>query len=98
MEKTAEWCWEKAHDKSFEELQRMVSETTTLKYYDPAMPVTLSVDASSCGVGDVLLQNDCPVAFASKAFTETQKRCAQIEKELAAIVSVHIWQTLHSRN
>lgn len=50
------------------------------------MQVTLSVDASSCGVGAVLLQNNCPIAFASKAFTETQKRWAQIKKELAAIV------------
>ncbi|KAL1262289.1 hypothetical protein QQF64_007554 [Cirrhinus molitorella] len=86
LEKTAEWCWEEAHQESFEKLQTMVSETATLKYYDPVMPVTLSVDASSCGVGAVILQNNCPIAFASKAFTETQKRWAQIEKELAAIV------------
>lgn len=84
LEKTAEWCWEEAHDKSFEEIQRMVSETTTLKYYDPATPVTLSVDASSCGVGAVLLQNDCPIAFASKAFTETQKRWAQKKKRISS--------------
>ncbi len=86
LEKTAEWCWEEAHQRSFEELQTMVSETATLKYYDPVMPMTLSVDASSSGVGAVILQNNCPIAFASKAFTETQKRWAQIEKELAAIV------------
>ncbi len=80
LEKTAEWCWEEAHQRSFEELQTMVSETATLKYYDPVMPMTLGVNASSSGVGAVILQNNCPIAFASKAFTETQKRWAQIEK------------------
>lgn len=43
LEKNAEGCWGEAHDKSFEELKRIVSETTTLKYYDPAMPVAFSV-------------------------------------------------------
>ena len=33
-----------------------------------------------------MLQNDQPVAFASKALTETQMRYAQIEKEMLAIV------------
>ena len=34
----------------------------------------------------MILQNDQPVAFASKALTETQMRYAQIEKEMLAIV------------
>ena len=34
----------------------------------------------------MLLQDDMLVAYASKAFTQTQKNWAQIEKELAAIV------------
>ena len=47
----------------------------------------LSVDASSTGrQGAVLLQEYTPVAYASRALTETQQRYAQIEKETLAIL------------
>ena len=50
----------------------------------------ISTDSSSFGMGCVLLQewngHLKPVAYASKALTETQQRYAQIEKEAYAIV------------
>ncbi|GFO45201.1 transposon ty3-i Gag-Pol polyprotein [Plakobranchus ocellatus] len=38
------------------------------------------------GLGAVLLQNDAPVAFVSKRLTETEKRFANTERELLAVV------------
>ena len=46
----------------------------------------LSVDASSKGLGTVLLQDQKPVAYASRALTTVQQGYSQIEKELLAIV------------
>ncbi|XP_071051479.1 uncharacterized protein [Onthophagus taurus] len=48
--------------------------------------VTLSVDASSKGLGACVMQNNKPVAYASKVLIEAQQRYAQIEKELLAVV------------
>lgn len=40
---------------------------------DGLKPVILSVDSSSLGLGAVLLQDNLPVAYASKALTDCQK-------------------------
>ena len=43
-------------------------------------------DASERGLGATLLQMGQPVPFASRTFTETEQRYAQMEKECLAIV------------
>ena len=57
-----------------------------LRYYNVSKPVTLQVDASQHRLGAALLQDHGPIAYASKAFNETQRRYAQIEKELLAVL------------
>ena len=49
-------------------------------------PVTLQVDASHGGVGAASIQDEGPVAYASKAMNETQQHWAQVEKELFAVL------------
>ena len=51
---------------SFQELKKLIPE---LKFYNPQKPTTISVDASSKGIGAVLLQQDGPIAYASKSLT-----------------------------
>jgi hypothetical protein len=62
------------------------SVTSVLRFYNVDELVIVSVDASSKGLGVVLLQNGQPVAYCSKALSETQKRYAQIEREMLAIL------------
>ena len=86
LEKNIAWHWDQEQEASFERLKQMASSTPVLGYYDPSKPLTLSVDASSKGLGAVLLQDGKPLAYASRALTPTQERYAQIEKETLAIV------------
>jgi hypothetical protein len=85
MKKDIMWHWEQEQETSFQALKKAISEAPVLAYYDVNKPVTLSVDASSKGIGAVLLQESRPVAYASKALTASQQNYAQIEKERAAI-------------
>lgn len=80
------WRWEKEQNDAFEKLKSILISKPVLQYFDANTPVVLSVDASKDGVGAVLLQNNLPVIYASKALTETQKGYAQIEKEALAIL------------
>ena len=81
-----EWCWYEQHQISYDEVKKACTEQPVLRYYDVSKDVTLSVDASMSGLGAVCLQEGQPVAYASRALTDCQKKYAQIEKELLAIV------------
>ena len=86
LEKNIAWHGDQEQEASFERLKQMASSTPVRGYYDSSKPLTLSVDASSKGLGAVLLQDGKPLAYASRALTPTQERYAQIEKETLAIV------------
>lgn len=85
-ERNVEWQWRSEQQQSFDKLKVLVSQATVLSYYNVRKPVTLSVDASCKGLSAVLLQDGHPIAYGSKVLTDCQKRYAQIEKELLAIV------------
>ena len=76
----------KSQQNAFELLQKDICTTPTLKYFDPSKYVKLSVDASKSGLGAVCLQEESPVAYASRSLSEVETRYAQIEKELPAAV------------
>ena len=81
-----EYQWSPSHTRAFETIKCQISTETTLAYYDRSKPVVLQVDASSKGLGAVLLQENKPIAFASKALTPAESRYANIERELLAVV------------
>ena len=48
--------------------------------------MTIQVNASQVGLGAALLQDNKPIAFASKALTNVEHRYANIEREMLAVV------------
>ena len=86
LKKESNWHWLEQHQESFDKIKKACEEQLTLCYYDVTKDVTLSVDASMSGLGAVCLQEGQPIAYASRALTDCQKKYAQIEKELLAIV------------
>ena len=80
-----EWHWQPEQAKSFLSLKELITTAPLLKYFNPSKPTKLSVDASSKGLGAVLLQENHPIAYASGALTTCQQNYAQIEKEMLAV-------------
>ena len=87
LKKDTDFTWNCTYDATFQHVKEAVISDTTLRYFDPSLPVTIQVDASQVGLGAALLQNGKPMAFASKALTKTECQYANIERD----VSCHLW-------
>ena len=82
------WSWDHAQQSSFDETKQLLTTTPTLSYYETTKPTVVSADASSFGIGAVLMQTTDgelkPIAFASRTLTSAEQRYSQLEKECLA--------------
>lgn len=83
------WYWGHDQQKAFHNLKHELSSPPVLQLYNPNKPQKISADASSFGLGAVMLQKEgdvwSPVAYASRSLTPTEQRYAQVEKEALAL-------------
>ena len=68
-----------------------------LAYFDPQAEGVIQVDASSRGLGAVRIQHGKPIAFASKSLSDCEKRYANIEREMLAVVFYWLRKIVRSR-
>ena len=103
LKKDADFTWNASYEAAFEQLKQAIVSVTTLRYFDPSLPVTIQVNASQVGLDTALLQNNKPIAFASKALTNVECRYANIERDTICclwsrvILHLHLWIVLHDR-
>ena len=57
-----------------------------MAFYSPQDELIVQRGASGIGLGAALLQNGRPIAYASRALTDTETRYAFVEKEILAVV------------
>ena len=85
LETKENWNWTDQHTEQFRNLQRLVSQSPVLKYFDQKLPTKVSVDASKSGLGAVLLQAHdeiwCPVAYASRALTKAEQNYRPLQSD-----------------
>ena len=86
MKKNVPFMWQEDHQEAYCQLKKAIQQDCLLKYYDPGLPVTLEVDASSKGLGACLSQHGTPVAYASKSLSPCQAQYSNIERETLALV------------
>ncbi len=81
-----EYLWSEVQESAFKLVKELICKHTKLCYYDPSKPTSVQTDASGIGIGAALLQENGPIAFASKALTQTEQNYVNIEREMLAVV------------
>ena len=88
LKKENSWTWDENQQEAFEKLKKVLTSAPVLQHYSTSLPTKVSADASSYGLGAVLLQQHGedwrPVMYASRSMTPTEQRYAQVEKEALA--------------
>ncbi len=81
------WTWDSVQDKAFRKVKKLLTDAPVLRYFDLTKQLDIQADASGEGLGAALMQDGHPIAYSSKAMSETEKRYSTIEKEMLAIVT-----------
>jgi hypothetical protein len=93
LKKNVLFIWTSIHDKSFKALQSALCNSPVLQLPDFSKPFSIETDASGTGVGAILLQDNHPLAFLSKALGPKSMGLSAYEKEYMAIVlAVQQWR------
>ena len=84
--KQNDWVWGDPQIQAFQDIKQALTSSPVLSLFDPNRETVVSADASSHGMGAVLLQKQPDgefklISYIPRSLTPTERRYAQIEKE-----------------
>jgi hypothetical protein len=84
LQKEKKFVWTDNHNLSFEKIKDEWKKMLELTIPDFDKEFTLETDASNVGIGAVLKQEGCPVAFISRSLNKSEVNYGITEKEVLA--------------
>ena len=79
------FTWESSQQAAFDAIKKEITNSPVLAYFDQSKASTIQSDASKKGLGAVVLQDDKPLIYASRAVTKTEQCYSNIERELLSV-------------
>lgn len=85
LKKHVIWNLSKQCETVFNNLKEILCNTSFLKNYKSKHELEIQFDASEKALGCCILQNKCPIYYASRCISNAEISFTQIEKEMLAI-------------
>ncbi|KAL7846430.1 hypothetical protein SRHO_G00214100 [Serrasalmus rhombeus] len=89
--------WTDKAQQSFQKIKELITRSSALALFDPALPTIVSTDASDYSIGGVLSQlhpDNTEKTVASRTLTPTERKYSVVEKEaLACVWTTERWRT-----
>lgn len=86
LKKDTDFQWSSSHKTAFDSIKQGICQEASLTHFDPKKGTVIQVDGSLRNLGSALIQDSKVVACASRALRNTEKRYANIEREMLAVV------------
>lgn len=89
--KKGKFVWTNECQRAFLLIKEKLASAESLTHYNPDLPLILTCDASSNGLGAIISNRGTdgiirPIAFASKKLNDTEKKYTALDKEALAII------------
>lgn len=91
LQKDVKFNWNNDCQVSFKCIKNEIAKDVVLSHFNPKLPIVLTCDASSYGIGGILSHilpngDDRPIAFCSRTLSKAENNYSVIDKEALAIV------------
>ena len=89
LRKDSAWYWDEAQQTAFQQVKEKLASPEILAHYNPNRQTVIAADASSTGLGAVLLQTQDngqrrPICYISRSLSDAERNYAVIEKKALA--------------
>ena len=86
LQKDVVWQWTHSQEEAVKTVYKAITNSGTLRHFDPRKEVTVTADSSQYGLGAALLQDGHVISYASRSLNTAERNYAQIEKEALSVV------------
>ena len=92
LHKNAKFIWSPECEEAFQVLKKLLTSAPILAQPDTSKPFDIYCDASGSGLGCVLMQDGCVIAYASRQLRKHEINYPTHDLELAVVVhALKIW-------